>query len=167
NFQATSLDDWRSGVRAGGVCGCVSMVDAHKESGRADGVWKSGAVPGATGGERRIAGERRDAALAAQPVLDAAGDELHAVDDRAIRVDVLRGVQAPGDAEPVSRRHGVFPAWHSTDCGFSTAAASDARGRADAVRVSGFCVADYVVDVSVRVHGAALGVRVAERRRVQ
>ena len=52
------------------------------------------AMPGAAAGQCRPAAKRRNAALAAQRLLDVAGDELHSVDDRTVRVDLLRSVPA-------------------------------------------------------------------------
>src|ERR1700730_4615000 len=73
--------------------------------------------------------KRGHSAMAAQCFLDAAGPQLHAVDDRSVRVDVLRSLSTPCSAQHVSWRHRFFLARHSADGGAGLTPASQ-TGRA-------------------------------------
>src|SRR5258708_15241489 len=64
---------------------------------------KPRAVYRPTAGECRAAAQRRYAALAAQHFLDAAGDVMHALEDRAVSVDVLRSLRTSAPAHHLWR----------------------------------------------------------------
>ena len=55
-------------------------------------LWGRGAVLRSFARKRGLADQRRNATLAAESFLDAAGAELHDVDDWAVSVDLLRSL---------------------------------------------------------------------------
>ena len=81
------------------------------------------AVPRAAPGQRRPAPERRHATLAAKHFLDADRHGLHALDDRAIPVDLLRALPAQAASRSKRGRHRFLSARHSHDGGACAAAA--------------------------------------------
>src|SRR3984893_10786790 len=70
------------GLHRGHLLG--GFAGAGPPSGRPGNLREFAAMRGAAAGQRRLAVERGNAALAAEHFLDAAGDGVHAVDDWAI-----------------------------------------------------------------------------------
>src|SRR5271154_812747 len=113
------------------------FADAHSRSADAIDFRQHRAVSGAVVGQCGIAVERRNTALAPERFLDVAGDELHTMDDRAVRVDVLRSLSAQVSAKSLPRRHRLLSARHSGDGGTGVAPTPEAWRTAHAAGVSG------------------------------
>src|ERR1700730_3660812 len=105
---------------------CGGFPDHTARASVAGHLWGSGAVLGTTDRKCRPAGERRNSSVAAQRFLDAAGARLHAVDDRAVRMDLLRSLSAQIPAEFEPRRHCFLFARHPHDGGAGAASTSQA-----------------------------------------
>src|ERR1700730_13359278 len=113
-------------------------------------LWKFGAMPCSPYSQCGITCKRGNSAVAAQCFLDASGAGLHAVDDRPVRMDVLRSLSTPFAARHVLWRHCFFLARHSNDGGAGAAPASQTGRASLTVRLSGFCAVNRVVDVLIR-----------------
>ena len=110
-------------------------------------VRKRGAVHRAAVCQCRASSERRNPLLAAEFLLDADRPELHSMDDRAISMDLLRGLPSQAAARPVSGRHSFFLAWHPYNGRAGIAAAPQARRTAYPPWLPGFHSLAGVVDV--------------------
>src|ERR1700757_4054044 len=118
-------------------------------------------------GKRRVVDQCGNTALAAKPVLDAAGAELHHVDDGSVSMDVLRNLSPPGGAWPLRGRYCLLFARNPVNRRLGFTPSPQARRIEHGAGLSGFRAAVDVVDFSLCVCGSALDVCNPDARSLQ